>query len=78
LNRGGILRNFDKVLTNLSDAQVLDGVLRISEPRFNGRIFYNIKNYHVVDFNLFYMNIQQNTILRSRMMTDVKPFSGTE
>ena len=61
LNKGGILRKFDKVIPRISDAQVLDGVLRINKPHFTGRMFFNFKNYHIVDYNLFYFNIRENS-----------------
>ena len=73
LNRGGILKKFDRVIPELCDAQVLDGVVRISKPHFTGSVFYNIQNYHIVDYNLFYTNIRENAILRSRMFIDIKP-----
>lgn len=64
LNKGGVLRHFDKVIYKLSDAQVEDGVLRINRPHFRGRIFFYFKNYHIVDYNLFYFNIRENAINR--------------
>ena len=67
LNKGGVLWNFDKVIENISDARVQDGVLRINEPRFRGRLFFNIKNYHIVDYNLFYFNIRENAENRVKM-----------
>lgn len=73
LNRGTILRNFNKVYYEVSDAQVLDGVVRISNPRFPGSFLYRLKNYHIVDYNLFYMNIRENAVLRTRMFRDVIP-----
>lgn len=73
LNVGGILRRFDKVIPRLSDAQVQDGVLRIHKPHFPGRIFFNFKNYHIVDYNLFYFNIRDNARDRVRMFNDARP-----
>jgi hypothetical protein len=74
LNKGGVLRNFDKVIPKICDAQVLDGVLRISEPHFAGRIFFNFKNYHIVDYNLFYFNIRENA--RKRVDSFLKKQTG--
>jgi hypothetical protein len=64
LNKGGILKNFDRVIPSFSDAQVKDGVVRINKPRFFFSPFFNYKNYHIVDYNLFYMNIRENAQLR--------------
>jgi hypothetical protein len=63
-NKGGILKNFDQVISKITDAQVLDGVVRINKPRFFLSPFFNYKNYHIVDYNLFYMNIRENARLR--------------
>jgi hypothetical protein len=73
LNRGAILKNFNKVRYDVSDAQVLDGVVRISNPRFPGSFLYRFNNYHIVDYNLFYMNIRENAVLRTRMFRDITP-----
>jgi hypothetical protein len=73
LNRGTILKNFNKVRYDVSDAQVLDGVVRISQPKFPGSFLYRLKNYHIVDYNLFYMNIRENAVLRTRMFSDAFP-----
>lgn len=62
LNPGTILKNFDRIVEKVCDAQVdiKDGVLRISRPHFTGSRLYNLKNYHIADFNLFYMSIRRN------------------
>ncbi|MEO1254792.1 MAG: DUF3089 domain-containing protein [Bacteroidota bacterium] len=59
-NRGGILRNFKKVRPGLSDAQNADGMLWINKPRFFGNFLINWDRYHIVDYNLFYVNIRDN------------------
>ena len=64
LCKGGILKNFDRVIPDFSDAQVKDGVLRINKPHFFFSLLFNYKNYHIVDYNLFYMNIRENAQLR--------------
>ncbi len=60
LNTGSILRNFDKVYTNLCDAQNHQGLLWITKPKFFGSAFYRSKRYHIADYNLFYANIRKN------------------
>ncbi|MEP4497882.1 MAG: DUF3089 domain-containing protein [Ekhidna sp.] len=59
-NRGGVLKNFKKIRPGLADAQNVDGMLWINKPRFFGNILLNWDRYHVVDYNLFYMNIREN------------------
>jgi hypothetical protein len=60
LNKGGILKNFDKVIPRLVHAQVHGSVLWVNKPKFFGSVFLKIKNYHIVDYNLFYINIRDN------------------
>lgn len=63
-NLGGVLRNYKKINKGLTDAQNHKGLLWIHEPRFFGRFLINWKRYHLVDYNLFYMNIRENVKVR--------------
>ena len=59
-NLGGILKNFKRIRPKLSDAQNHEGKLWIHKPRFFGNFILRWKRFHVVDYNLFYMNIRTN------------------
>jgi len=59
-NLGGVLKNFNKILPNVCDAQVHNGLLWVNQPHFPGSSFIHWKIYHIVDYNLFYMNIREN------------------
>ncbi len=59
-NLGGITWKFNKVVKKINNAKVNEGILWIEEPRVTGRIFINLKNYHVADYNLFWFNIRKN------------------
>lgn len=65
LHKGAILRNFNKIYTAVSDAQIYKDLLWINRPHFPGSRFYKSKNYHIGDINLFYLNIREN--LRTRV-----------
>ncbi|GAO42380.1 hypothetical protein FPE01S_01_13950 [Flavihumibacter petaseus NBRC 106054] len=60
LNRGAVLRDFNRVLPEVNDAQVYKDLLWISRPHFPGSRFYRARNYHIGDYNLFYVNIREN------------------
>jgi len=75
MNQGGTLRDFRKIIPELCDAQVKDGVLRINKPNIKGKIFLRVNNYHIGDYNLFYMNIRNNAELRVRIFNE--NFSNT-
>lgn len=63
-NIGGVVLNFEEVLPNLADAQVKNGILWTSKPKFPWSFLYTRKNYHIADVNFYYMNIQQNAVNR--------------
>lgn len=66
LNKGGILRNFNKVIPGLVHAQIHENILWVNKPKFFGNIFLKTKNYHIADYNLFYDNIRENVGTRIR------------
>ncbi len=65
-NLGGLTYEFETVFPNFADAQVHQGILWTHKPKFPLSFFYRSKNYHVADINFYYMNIQENAVLRVR------------
>lgn len=65
MNRGAILKNFNKVYRAAAAARIHRGVLWTERPSFPGSFLLRTKNYHIGDINLYYMNIREN--LRSRV-----------
>lgn len=59
-NKGGVLLKFNKVVPKVVSAQIHGNVLWSSKPNVFGKIFFNKKNYHAGDINLFYLNIREN------------------
>jgi hypothetical protein len=72
LNKGGILRDFNKVIPGLVHAQIHGNVLWVNKPKFLGSIFLKTKNYHIADYNLFYDNIRENAGTRIRAFLEKK------
>jgi len=66
LNKGGVLKNFNKVVPGVVDAQIHGNVLWSSKPDVFGKIFFTQKNFHIGDINLFYVNIRENVINRCK------------
>ena len=64
LNAGAVLKDFNKLIKNACDAVIKNNYLLCSKPSIRGKILITKKNYHVVDMNLFYMNIRENALLR--------------
>jgi hypothetical protein len=74
LNKGGVLKNFNKIVPNVVSAQVHNNILWTSKPDVFGKIFITNPNYHIGDINLFYMNIRENVAARIKSyLKDHKP-----
>ncbi len=63
-NKGGVLKNFNRVVPRVVSAQIHHNILWSSKPDVPGKIFYTQKNYHIGDINLFYINIRENAEAR--------------
>ncbi|MGV3594767.1 MAG: DUF3089 domain-containing protein [Sediminibacterium sp.] len=59
-NKGGVVTGFNSVVKKVAAAKNATGVLWTHKPRFFGNIFFKTKNYHIGDFNLYYMNVREN------------------
>ncbi|MFC4231778.1 DUF3089 domain-containing protein [Parasediminibacterium paludis] len=60
INKGSILLNFNKLVPKVADANITGNILWTRKPHFFGNIFYTSKNYHIADYNLYYINIREN------------------
>lgn len=71
LNRGGVLYNYNKgPLPGLVWAERRGDGLFTNKPKFFGDIFFTTRNYHIGDFNLFWLNVRENAVDRVRAFTD--------
>jgi hypothetical protein len=60
LNKGGVINNFNKLWPRITDARIHDDILWINRPHITGSFLLRMKNFHIGDINLFYMNIRTN------------------
>lgn len=65
LNIGAVLNPFDRIYPEASDAQAHRGVIWASKPKFKGSLFLTGKNYHIGDYNIYYLNIRKNAEKRA-------------
>lgn len=66
MNIGGTLFKLDKTYPGMCDAQNHEGLLWIRNLDFPGSFFVRkMQNYHVADYNLFYMNVRENARKRA-------------
>ena len=64
LHKGAVLRDFKKTRQQLCDAKVHDGILWVHRPKFPGSRLIKNPNYHIGDYNLFYLDVRENAALR--------------
>lgn len=64
-HQGAVLQRFDKVLPQICDAQVNQGILWVKKPKFPGSFLYFSPNFHVGDMNFFYVDIRNNARRRA-------------
>ncbi|MBL7814902.1 MAG: DUF3089 domain-containing protein [Saprospiraceae bacterium] len=60
-HKGGVLIGFKKTNERLTDAQIHNGILWVRKPKFKGSLLYRSSNYHAGDFNIFYINVREDT-----------------
>ena len=63
-NSGTLLKNFNNVKKGIADAQVAYNVLWCKKPKFFGNLFLTTKNYHIADYNFYYLSIRNNVQAR--------------
>ncbi|QEC68377.1 DUF3089 domain-containing protein [Panacibacter ginsenosidivorans] len=59
-NKGAVLQKFNKLKPNVAGAAVHNGVLWTNRPHFFGSIFLKNPNYHIADYNLYYLSVREN------------------
>lgn len=59
-HKGAVLTDFRKIRPEICDARIHEGVLWVHRPRFPGSRLIRNPNYHVGDYNLFYIDVREN------------------
>ena len=59
-NPGSLLLNFNKLQHHIADAKTEGGILWTRKPKFFGNILLFSKNYHIADYNFYYLSIRNN------------------
>jgi len=64
LNKGAVLYKFNKVTPKVADAINHDGILWTKKPHFFGSFLFKTSNYHIADYNFYYLSVRQNAVDR--------------
>lgn len=59
-NKGSVLKNFNKVKKGVTNAITRNGFIWAEHPHFFGSFLLKTKNYHIADYNFYYLSIRQN------------------
>ena len=65
MHKGSVLTDFNVTSRKSQTAQIAEGVLWTNKPVFKGSFLYFAHNFHIGDYNLFYLDIKQNARLRA-------------
>ncbi len=63
-NTGSVLYNFNKLTPFVVGAKNHEGVLWTEKPHFLGSFLYKTENYHIVDYNFYYLSVRKNVAER--------------
>ena len=59
-NTGAILYDFNRIIPFVVGANNHEGVLWTEKPHFLGSFLYKTENYHIADYNFYYMSVRKN------------------
>jgi len=65
-NKGGVLTNFNKLAKGVAEAKLTDKILWTAKPKIFGSFLVKDPNYHIGDYNLYYVNVRENVIERMK------------
>ncbi len=63
-HHGGVLRRYKGVYPEALEAKVNGSILWVTKPDVPGKAFITFKNYHIADYNLFWLDVRHNAALR--------------
>lgn len=67
LSKGLVVPSYDGYLPQRVDALVNNGFLWVHKPKFPGSAFFNRRNFHIADYNLFYVDVRENAKRRTEV-----------
>ncbi|HSU27632.1 MAG TPA: DUF3089 domain-containing protein, partial [Chitinophagaceae bacterium] len=73
-HKGAVGKDFSKLVSNTITASISPEhhILWVDAPGRLSEQFGKLKNYHIADYNLFYMDIRENVLLRVKAFLNKK------
>jgi len=63
-NKGAVLYDFNKITPYVAGAINHKGVLWTAKPHFFGSFLYKTEDYHIADYNFYYLSVRKNVAER--------------
>ncbi|TDO26317.1 DUF3089 domain-containing protein [Sediminibacterium goheungense] len=73
INMGSVVTGFNSLVKKVAEANNAGGVIWTPKPRFFGNIFFTTKNYHIGDYNLYYLSVRENVKERIKAYKNGSP-----
>jgi len=67
LSLGLVVPTYKGYLPQRVDAMVNNGILWVHKPKFPGSALFNRRNFHIADYNLFYVDVRVNAQARTEV-----------
>jgi hypothetical protein len=73
-HKGGVGRDLNKLYPETITASINKetGILWVTLPQAVAAVFESVNNYHILDYNLYYLDIRENVQLRVRRFVEKK------
>lgn len=65
-HRGTVMGSYDHIYPQVVKAQVRDGYLWVTRPDIKGTGIIRSNNFHIADYNLFWLDVRENAVLRTK------------
>ena len=65
-HKGAILLDFNRLESGICEARNLEGLIWMEKPKFKGSALFFRSNYHIGDYNLFYLDVRENAVKRAK------------
>jgi hypothetical protein len=64
LHQGVVMKNYNRLFENVVETRVHGGILWVTRPKVPGAWILFGKNFHIADFNLFWLDVRRNVAKR--------------
>lgn len=64
MHQGTVTGKFNEVFPQVTESRIKDGILWVKRPKIKGNNAIIGNNFHLADFNLFWMDVRKNAAIR--------------